>query len=77
MRIKVRMEAFISFHEVIVETEVFAEQKRVMRFSDSRVSQHLLTDYFQTLKKEIDFSFIKNSVLWDFLLPVNLHLIIT
>ena len=31
-----------------------------MRFSDSRVPQHLLTDYFQTLKKEINFSFIKN-----------------
>lgn len=25
MRIKVRMEAFISLHEVIMETEVFAE----------------------------------------------------
>ena len=53
-----------------------------MRFSDSRVSQHLLADYFQTLKKEINFSFIKTSVLWDFLLPVtkstfNYHIIIS
>ena len=41
-----------------------------MRFSDSRVSQHLLTDYFQTLKKERERK-KRTSVVWDFLLPVT------
>ena len=42
-----------------------------MRFSDSRVSQHLLTDYFQTLKKEREKKNRRTSVVWDFLLPVT------
>lgn len=45
-------------------------KREVMRFSDSRVSQHLLTDYFQTLKKERERK-KRTSVVWDFLLPVT------
>lgn len=56
MRINVRAEAGISFHEVILVTEVFAEQKReIMWFSNSAVSQHLSTTSGLLGKKETSY----------------------